>query len=166
MDLKLKNAVAIFLALCLVLSGCSKDAEVDSKDHLVDIFTLAFDTMMENDEALNHNAKYISIDMNHLTELTEDNNEDILSFFKEKYKVDTMNASFEELKEKGMYNPDTVSLDGVLLKIEKYDFVNHHESLFEGTKYKSGQGAYTCKLIVHYANDEWQMKEFIITSES
>jgi hypothetical protein len=159
-----KYLVAIFLVLSLLLSACSTD--VNPKEHLVEIYSTAFDAMMENDTALNSKAKFISVDMNNLSDLTEQNKQDILRYFKEKYKIETMNASFEELKEKGMYNPDTGSLDGVLLRIEKVDFVNNHEILIEGSKYRSGLGAFGCKLIVHFESDVWKVKEFITTRES
>lgn len=160
----MKYLVVICLAFSLLLSACSKP--IDPEDHLVEIYSTAFESIMENDKALNSDAEYISIDMSELTDLTEQNKQEILQYFKDKYEIETMNASFEELNENGLYNPDTVSLDGVLLRLDAVDFVNNHEVLFAGSKYRSGLGAFGCKLIVHFEGDEWRVKEFRTTSES
>lgn len=162
--MKIKYLAAIFLVYSILLSACS--TESDPKEHLTEIYGTVFESMMENDKALNSNAEFISIDMNNLSDLTEQNKQDILIYLKDKYKIETMNVSFEELKEKGMYNPETMSLNGVLLRIEKVVFVNNYEVLFEGSKYRSGLGAFGCKIIVHFENDEWKIKDFITTRES
>ena len=73
---------------------------------------------MEQDEALSSDMEYIAIDMNNFEDADESDKEEILSYFKEKYKVEVMDATLEQLKEKGLYNSDTMGLDGVLLRIE------------------------------------------------
>jgi len=162
--LKIKCYVALLLVFSLLLSACS--TEVDPKEHLVEIYSAAFESIMENDKALNSNAKFISIDMDGLSDLTEQNKQDILKYFQEKYKIETMNASFEKLNEKGMFHSDTLSLDGVLLRIEKVEYVNNREVLFEGSKCRSGLGAFGCKGIIHFDNDGWEIKDFKTTWES
>ena len=161
--MKTKCFFALLLVFSLLLSACSN---VDPKEHLVEIYSAAFESIMENDKASNSNAKFISIDMDGLSDLTEQNKQDILKYFQEKYKIETMNASIEKLKEKGMFHSDTLSLDGVLLRIEKVDFVNNREVLFEGSKYRSGLGAFGCKGIIHFDNDGWEIKDFKTTWES
>jgi hypothetical protein len=160
----MKGYFAIFLFFAVLLSACSED--IDPKEHVAEIYRTAFDSIMENDKALNSNAKFIAVDMKNLTDLNERDKQEILNYFKDKYQTEAMNATFEELKENGMYNPETASLDGVLLKIEQVDFVNNHEVMLEGSKYKSGLGAFDCKLIVHFEEEKWQVKEFKTTSES
>lgn len=162
--MKSSKLVLITLICSFMFSACSTD--VDPKEHLVEIYSTAVYTMLENDKALNHNSKFLSLDMDHLPDLTEQDKEDILRNIQEKYKMETMNASFEELKEKGLFNTNTVSLEGVLLRIDNVDIVNSHEVLFAGSKFKSGLGAFDCKLIVHFESKEWRVKEFKITSKS
>ncbi len=82
---------------------------------------------MEKDEALSSGMRFIAVDMSNFDKLDEKVKEEIIIYLKEKYKVDVMDATFEELKEKGYYNPDTLALDGVLLRIEDIDFpFNNH----------------------------------------
>ena len=70
-----------------------------------------------------------------------------------------MDATFEELKEMGLYNPDTLALDGVLLSIEKVDFKFNNNVLMEGSKYHSGTGAVGVEVKIHYKDKRWKAKE-------
>lgn len=114
---------------------------------------------METDKALNSNMEFIAIDMSNFEEVNEKEKKVILNYFEDKYKVEVMDATMEELEEKGYYNPDTMALEGVLLRIEKVDFKFNKNVLFEGSKFKSGKGAIGVESTVHYKNGEWQIKE-------
>ncbi|MNI00534.1 hypothetical protein D3C73_533340 [compost metagenome] len=117
--------------------------------------------------------EFIAIDMSNFDELNEQelNEQDkvkILSYFEGKYKVEAMDASYENLKEKSLYNPDTMVLNGVLLRIEKVDFVSNdsNDFMFEGSKYRAGDGAVTVKGIVQYLNGKWLIKDSKVTRKS
>ncbi|WP_107942745.1 peptide ABC transporter substrate-binding protein [Metasolibacillus fluoroglycofenilyticus] len=154
--MKLKYCSILF-ALTLFLSACSN--EVKPIEHLAEIYSIALDTIMEHDAALSDAIKYIAIDMSNFDEVGESDKEAILSYFKKKYKVEVMDATFEQLKEQGLYDADTLALNGVLLKIEKVDFKANNEILFEGSKYRSGLGAVGIKLTVHYKDNKWLFKD-------
>ncbi|ATP40895.1 peptide ABC transporter substrate-binding protein [Solibacillus sp. R5-41] len=147
----------ILIILSVLLSSCNTG--IESKEHLGEIYSIALDSIMEQDEALSSDIKYIAIDMNNFEELNESDKKEILSYFKEKYKVEVMDATFEQLKEKGLLNPNTMSLDGVLLKIEKVDFKFNNKIFFEGSKYRSGLGAVGVEVKVHYKDNKWKSKE-------
>lgn len=74
-----------------------------------------------------------------------------------------MDATFAQLEEKGLYDPDTMSLDGVLLSIESIDFKFNNNIFFEGSKYRSGLGAVGVEGTVHYQDDKWKAKEAKMT---
>lgn len=115
---------------------------------------------MEKDEELSSEMKFIAIDMSNFDDgLSEKDKEEIIIFFKDKYKVDVMDATFDDLKEKGFYDPDKMALDGVLLRIEKIDFKFNNNVFFEGSKYRSGLGAIGVEGTVHYKDGTWQNKE-------
>lgn len=118
---------------------------------------------MKEDEGLNSDMEYIAIDMSNYEEVDESDKKEILNYFKEKYKVEVMDATFEQLEEKGLYNSDMMSLDGVLLKIEKVDFKFNNKILFEGSKYRSGLGAIGVEVKVHYQDNKWKAKEVKMT---
>ncbi|MDR7237553.1 peptide ABC transporter substrate-binding protein [Neobacillus drentensis] len=149
---------SILLILSLFLTACN--IGVDPKEHLGEIYSVALDSIMEKDEALSSEMKFIAIDMSNFDDgLSAKDKEDIITFFKDKYKVDVMDATFDELKEKGFYDPEKMSLTGVLLRIEKMDFKWNHNVFFEGSKYRSGLGAIGVEGTVHYKEGTWQMKE-------
>jgi hypothetical protein len=152
---------SILLVLSLLLSACNTG--IEPKEHLGEIYCVALDSIMEQDEALSSDMEYIAIDMSNFEEVDESGKEEILSYFKEKYNVDVMDATFEQLKEKGLYNPDTMSLDGVLLRIEKVDFKFNNNIFFEGSKYRSGLGAVGVEVTVQYKDNKWKSKEAKMT---
>lgn len=155
--------ISILFILLFFLVACNND--VNSKEHLGEIYSVALGSIMEKDEALSRNMEYIAIDMSNFEELNEQDKRKILTYFEEKFAVDVMDASYEELQEKGLFNPDTKVLDGVLLRIEKVDFVSN-DFIFDGSKYRAGDGAVGVKGIVHFKNGNWQIKESKVTWKS
>lgn len=152
---------SILFVLSLLLSACNNGT--DPKEHLGEIYSIALDSIMEQDEALSSDMKYIAIDMSNFDRVDESDKEVILSYFKEKYKVEVMDATLEQLKDKGLYNPDTLVLDGVLLRIEKVEYKVNNNIFFEGSKYRSGDGAVGVEVIVHYKDNNWKVKEVKMT---
>jgi hypothetical protein len=147
---------SIIVILTFFLTACNNG--VNPKDHLGEIYSIALDNIMNYDEALSSDMKFIAIDMSNFDELSEKDKKEILNYFKDKYKVNVMDATFEELKEKGYYDSDKKGLDGVLLKISKVDFKFNNNIFFEGSKYRSSLGADGVENTVHYKDGKWQIK--------
>lgn len=147
----------ILIIISSLLVSCGD--EVKPKEHLGEIYSVALDSMMGLDQALNHDMKYIAIDMSSFDELDEKDRGEIISYFEEKYDVEIKNATFEQLQEQGLFNPDTLSLDGVLLKIEKVDFKLNNKVFFVGSKYRSGLGAIGVEITVRHKDGEWRVEE-------
>ncbi|WP_077212483.1 peptide ABC transporter substrate-binding protein [Bacillus dakarensis] len=141
-----------FLVIILFLTACGNG--VNSKDHLGEDYRTALDSIMNRSRALHNDMKFISIDMSNFNELDEEDKEEIMSFFKEKYKVDVMDDGIEQLKEIGLYNRKTNTLDGVLLEIEKVDYKFNDSIYLEGSKFHSGLG-----VTVHFKDGDWKVKE-------
>lgn len=114
---------------------------------------------MKKDKALNSDMTFIAIDMINFDGVNEEQKKAIINYFQDKYKVEVIVATMDELKEKGYYNLETLALDGVLLRIEKVDFKFNNNALFEVSKFKSGKGAIGVESTVHYKNRKWQIKE-------
>lgn len=159
LDLKSIKILILFVLL-FFLVACSK--ETNSKEYLGQIYRIALESIMEKDTALDHNKKFIAIDMSNLKNLNTKDKDDILTYFKKKYKVNVMNTTFDELKEKGLYNRDTMVLEGVLLKIEKVDYKFNTDVIFTGSKYRSGTGAIGVESTVHFKDGKWQLKESLV----
>ena len=152
---------SILIIVSILLSACNTG--IEPKEHLGEIYSVALDSILKQDEGLNSDMEYIAIDMSNSEELDESDKKEILNYFKEKYKVEVIDATLEELKEKGLYNPDMMRLDGVLLKIKKVDFKFNNKILFEGSKYRSGLGAIGVEVKVHYKDNKWKSKEVKMT---
>ncbi|MBU8878860.1 peptide ABC transporter substrate-binding protein [Bacillus sp. FJAT-29790] len=158
--MKIKQFIILFI-ISLLLSACN--IGVKPKEHLGEIYTVALDAILEQDEALSSEMKYIAIDMSNFELLDENGKKEIINYFKEKYKVDVIDATFEQLEEKGLYNPDTMALEGVLLRIKKVDFKFNKNIFFEGSKYRSGLGAVGVEVTVHFKDNKWKSKEAKMT---
>jgi len=158
------KSFSILLFPLLLLSACNTG--IEPKEHLGEIYSVALDSIMEQDEALSSDMEYIAIDMSNFEEVDERDKQEILSYFREKYKVDVMASTFDQLKEKGLYHPDTMSLDGVLLRIDNVDFKFNNNIFFEGSKYRSGTGAVGAEVTVHYQDNKWKSKEDKVTAVS
>lgn len=157
MILKIKQ-FGIFLVLSLLfISACNSG--IKPKEHLGEIYSVALDSIMEEDEALNSEMEYIAIDLNKIKAIEESVKVEILNYFKEKYKVEVMYANLEELRDMDLYNPDTLVLDGVLLKLDKVSFKFNNDIYFEGSKYRAGDGAIGVEGKIHYKNNKWETKE-------
>jgi hypothetical protein len=156
---------SILLIISLFLTACN--IGVNPKEDLGEIYSVALGSIMEKDAALSSDMKFLAIDMSNFDAgLSEKDKEEIIIFFKDKYKVDVMDATFDELKEKGFYDSDKMALDGVLLRIEKIDFKFNNNVFFEGSKYRSGLGAIGVEGTVRYKDGTWQIKELKETWKS
>ncbi|MEC2074612.1 peptide ABC transporter substrate-binding protein [Metabacillus fastidiosus] len=158
--MKLRHFTSLFFVI-LILSACNNS--IDQKEDLGEIYSIALNSIMEQDKELDNGMKFIAIDMSNFNDLDEQAKKEILNFFKEKYKIEVMDATFEELKEQGFYNSDTMSLDGILLRLEKVEFKLNNNIFFEGSKYSSALGAVGVEVTVHYKDDNWKVKEAKMT---
>lgn len=152
--------ILFVVAFSAVLTACNE--KVTAKDHLPEIYIQAFDSFMPLDEGLNGEMKYIAIDMSNLNSLNITGKEKILNHFK-KYGVEVMEASLEDLKQKGLFNERSLSLEGILLSIKEVDIQSDTKVQIEGSKYRSGLGAIGVITTVVYKDGKWQVEKANIT---
>lgn len=149
--------IAMLFVISFFLVACSEGTK--SKENLGEIVRIALNSIMEMDQALNHDITFIAIDMRSFSDLDDQDKADIVTDFKEKYNMEVMEATFEELEEKGLYNLDTLALDGVLLSIEKITYKSSKTIILDGVKFRSGKGAIGVECTVHYVDGNWKIKE-------
>ncbi|MDF2039900.1 hypothetical protein P2R12_23450 [Cytobacillus oceanisediminis] len=71
-----------------------------------------------------------------------------------------MDASLDQLKERGLYNEEEMGLEeGVLLRIENMKYKLLNNVYFEGSKYRSAKGAIGVESTIHFKEGKWQVKE-------
>jgi hypothetical protein len=95
--------------------------------------------------------------MSNFKDVDDKDKKDILDYFK-KYNVETMDSTYEQLKEKGLWNAKTMALDGVLLRVESSEIVRN-KVIIKASKYRSGLGAIGGESTVIYKNGSWILKE-------
>ncbi|GIO32087.1 MULTISPECIES: peptide ABC transporter substrate-binding protein [Paenibacillus] len=152
--MRVKKLFLGLILLCALTTACSNANP--SKD-MGELYSLALDAYMPIDEGLNGGMKYIAIDMSNLNDMDETDKKQILKYF-EKYNVDVMEATYEQLKEKGLYDPKTMVLNGVLLRVEKTG-ISNNKMVIEGSKYRAGDGAIGTKVIIEYKNGKWEVSK-------
>jgi hypothetical protein len=151
------------LALLSVMLATACSNTMPKKD-IGELYSLALDAYIPIDEGLNGGMKYIAIDMSNFKDLDNTDKEQILKHFN-KYNVEVMEATYEQLKAKGLYDPKTMVLNGILLRVEKTENSNK-KFVVEGSKYRSGLGANGTKIVVELKNDKWQVTKADTTWES
>jgi hypothetical protein len=142
----------LVLLCALLITACSNtNPTID----MGELYGLALDAYMPIDEGLNRKMKYIAVDMSNFKDLDDTDKEQILEHF-EKYNVEVMEATYEQLIAKGLYDPETLVLNGVLLRVEKTK-ISIKQMVVEGSKYRAGNGATGTKVIVEYKDGRWQV---------
>lgn len=159
-NLKTKNLyILILIALTLLISACG--TTTGSKENTGDVFNVALDSIMEHDETLNTDMEFIAIHISTYEDLSENDEEEILSYFKDKYEVDVMFTSdtVQELKETDVYDTDTETLKGVFLGVDEVDFEDDENVFFRGSKFRSNTSGYELEFTVNYEDDKWQTSD-------
>lgn len=149
---------------------CISIEEVENKT--INMYKKLLEDLMKQDSALNTNAKFIAIDFdnfityhkdrysneNQRRGLSQNEKQGILDFCKQ-YNENVIEASFEELKEQGHFNEETMSLDGILIAVDNIETMKENKAILRISKYRSALGAVMPKYEVNLVNDYyWNIK--------
>lgn len=132
------RVLSIFLTAIVLISiiGCNKS---DDTTKWSDIYITVFESLMEDDKALNADMKYIAINVAALTNATEEDIDIIFDYFG-KYNVDVIDESYQTLEEKGMVL-EYDYIEGVLLDVTEVRIKTDNKVIVEASKFRSGTGA-------------------------
>jgi hypothetical protein len=131
---------------------------INISGNLTDVYCVALDSFMPLDNGLNYEMQYISIDGSSLKYLQDNQIDEVLKYFK-KYNVKVINASFDVLKEKGLFNEKKLVLDGLLLSVKDINIISNTYIIVEGSKYRSGDGAIGVKCALKYKDGKWNVEK-------
>lgn len=143
--------------------------EIENKT--INMYKVIFNKLMEDDSALNEDAKFIAIDFENFSAyrkdkieggysrpLTENERKTLIDFLKQ-YNENVMEANFEQLKEQGYYDEETYSLDGLLISMEKIETIKENKAVLRICKYRSALGAVMPKYELNLINGYyWNLK--------
>lgn len=153
--MKKRILFALLIITILVSSiGCKSVSKV-YKD-IAYGYIAALEALIEEDEGLNGGMKFIAINTKTIPNIDESDKKIILDYFK-KYNVKVMDADFETLKDMGLYDENTMSLEGILLSFEEVDKKIGNKIVIEGEKYRSGLGAIGLEITVKYKDGKWEV---------
>lgn len=149
---------------------CISISEV--KNNTLDMYKKILEDLIKQDEALNAEAKFIAIDFenfyaHHKDEYSKDdqlrmlspNEKQALLNFCKKYNENVIEANFEKLKEQGLFNEKTKSLDGILISVDKIETIKEDRAVLRMSKYRSSLGAIMPKYELNLIdNNYWKLK--------
>lgn len=139
------------------VNAAMENVNAETDRDMGEIYGMALAAFMPIDRGLNAGMAYIAIDMRNLPEIDDTDKERILHSFND-YDVDVLEATYAQLVDLGLYDPQKKALTGVLLTVESTEILDHKIKV-EGSKYRSGKGAIGLKVTIERINGKWQVTE-------
>lgn len=144
----------LIVVILVSFIGC-KSVSKDYKD-IAYGYIVALEALIEEDEGLNGGMKFIAINTKTIPGITDSEKKIILDYFK-KYNVEVMDADFETLKGMGLFDENTMSLEGILLSFEEVDKKIGNKIVIKCEKYRSGLGAIGLEITVKHKDGKWEV---------
>ena len=149
---------------------CVSIEEIENKT--INMYEKMLEDLIGQDSALNTDAKFIAIDFENFKAYHKDRNtkedqmrslspneKQALLDFLRKYNDNVIEANFEELKEQGHFNEETMTLDGILISIDDIEKIKEDKIVLRITKYRSALGAIMPKYELNLVNEYyWNLK--------
>ncbi len=129
----------------------------DNASSLAQMYMLGLDSLMDIDEGLNGDMNYISIDLQNDISVTEQDIQDIMKYFEDKYSIKTYSYSIDECFDNGLGDKDNRALDGIVLSLINYPNIQSEKATFEASKYRSGLGSIGVEVNMKKVNDMWEV---------
>lgn len=156
--------VVLMLILSLSITACSgepaqNEAGSESPEQgeaLVAFYQAILDDLWNVDEGLNSDIDVLAFDLSKVSNLTEDEKDDLVEIVSKAHGVEGIRSTFDELSEQGYIDKETLNFEtGMLIIIETAD-VTEDSFTFDTKKWRSGDGAYyfnDCKAVK--GHDGW-----------
>lgn len=148
MGKKIKHMIVFIFVMSLIVAITFLNTYYEAKQDIWKICSLALESGVEMDPVLNDGMKYIAIDFTSAIDFSPKDKERVLSYFNNKYQIDVIESSFEELRANGLVG-DGNSIEGILLSINKIS-TGFLSVKIEGRKFRSGLGAVGFKAKISY----------------
>lgn len=138
-------------------------------DPIEKMYKTIIDEIMSQDDGLNQDAKYISLDVDSFVSsikinddpnnlpLSEEQKETLINYCK-KYNLNVKGNSMEQLKEQGLFNEELMGIEGILIYASKVEEISQNHAIISMTKYRGGNGAIFPKYELNYKDGQWEIK--------
>ena len=142
------------------------------KNYTVEMYKKILDDLINQDSAINEGAKFIAIDFTNFLAYHKDGNDgssqlrnlstneknQLLDYCK-KYNENVIEATIEELKEKGYFNEKNMYLQGILITVTNTEKVEFDKAILSLQKYRGGLAAVFPKYeLTLVDNDYWTLQ--------
>lgn len=140
------------------------------QNNMLNLYKELLENLINQDSGLNSNAKFIAIDFENFSAYRKGRNgenynrslsineEKALLDLCKKYNDNVIEANFEQLKQQGHFNEETMSLDGILISVEKMEKITQDKAIITMGKYRSSLGAIWPKYEANLVDDKWKIE--------
>ena len=150
--------------------NCTKIEEV--KNYTIEMYKKILDDLINQDSAINEDAKFIAIDFtkflayhkdrhdggSQLRSLSPNEKKALLEYCK-KYNENVIEATMEELKEKGYFDQKNLYLQGILITATDIEKIEFDKAVLSLEKYRGGLAAVFPKYeLTLVDNDYWNLE--------
>lgn len=135
----------------------------------VKLYITLIDSIMNQDEGLNENIEYLSIDTDSFKQaeykqitykkykdITDNDKSQIINYCS-KYNSDIRECGLEELKQQDLFDNQTMSLNGMVIYVQNIYELTTNKAKIEIVKYVGGNGAVFATYTVRYVNNSWKV---------
>lgn len=142
------------------------------KNYTVEMYKKILDDLINQDSAINEDAKFVAIDFTNflayhkdrydgssqLRNLSTNEKNQLLDYCK-KYNENVIEATMEKLKEKGYFNEKNMCLQGILITVTNTEKVEFDKAILSLQKYRGGLAAVFPKYeLTLVDNDYWTLQ--------
>ena len=134
--------------------------ELLGRSNVIDGFLALIDDVYQEDSGLNSDITMIAFDTTEWTMLSEIETEIILAIAKDKYDLEVVVGTFEELAEQGIIDKDNLYFEnGILIEINDIDINNDKDKIqCSIKKWRSGLGAIGWDAVAKLNKNTWEIK--------
>ncbi len=137
----------------------ASELEYIGRDLLLDGYMALIDDIYGEDSGLNGDITMIAFDTTEWVGLSEIEKEIILSLAKEKYGLDTLQGTFDELAEQGLIDKENLYFEkGILIELKVVEY-QAEDTIIKCSvkKWRSGKGAIGADATAEYTDGAWKI---------
>lgn len=147
------------LLTVIVLAALAFVAWNDSahmQERLVTLYIQAFESLVDWDQAKADGVQYVAIDASRLGGLDGDSVERVLTFFREKYGVETLCGSLQDLRDQGRATAVGL-IHGILFRVDEATVWLNRVVSMEVSEYRGNLGAHGERYTAWFLLGRWTL---------
>lgn len=132
---------------------------IEQKDDFVGLYEKVFDKLWETDKGLNTSIDILAFDLSQTTNLTDAEKNGLIFVLGNKYSLETVSGTFEQLSEEGYIDKEKLYFENGILFSFEVTKESKDSFKFNARKWRSGRGAYFFQdCTAEKTKDGWDFK--------